>query len=180
MGKVLYSVSMSLDGFIAGPGGDMSWLTRHIGPNPTIDDLTPMIGALLVGNRTFHGDDPHKGTEQEGKAFDGGWNGPQFVLTHHPPDTTVPDITFVDTLDKGLAAAKAAAGGAYVNILGAEVARQCLEAGEVDEILVCIAPVLLGDGVRLFDYPGGKNIRLERIRLTETPEATTIWLRVVR
>lgn len=181
MGKVLWSVTMSLDGFIAGPGGDMSWLTEHLGPNPTVDELIGKIGALLVGNRTFGGDDPYKGVEEkEGKPFGGGWSGPQFVLTHHAPDTPVPGVTFVGDLDSGVAAAKAAAGDKYVNVLGAEVARQCLDAGVIDEILVCIAPVLLGDGVRLFDRPGGTNVKLERLSLTHAPRATNLWLRVVR
>ena len=60
MGKLLYSVTMSLDGFIAGPGGDMSWLTEHLGPNPAVDEIIGNIGALLVGNRTFRGDDPYR------------------------------------------------------------------------------------------------------------------------
>lgn len=181
MGTMLYSVTMSLDGFIAGPGGDMSWLADHLGPDPTMDALVGEIGALLIGNRTFRGDDPHKGVEaKEGKPFGGGWTGPQFVLTHHPPETPVPGITFVGDLDSGVAAAKAAAGDAYVNILGADIARQCLDAGLLDEILVCIAPVLLGDGVRLFDHPGGSNITLERLSLTRTPNVTDLWLRVVR
>jgi dihydrofolate reductase len=180
MGKMLYSATMSLDGFIAGPGGDMSWLTEHLGPNPTVDELVGKIGALLVGNRTFRGDDPHKGTTNEGKPFGGGWSGPQFVLTHHAPDTPVPGVTFVGDLDSGVAAAKAAAGDKYVNVLGAEVARQCLDAGLLDEILVCIAPVLLGDGVRLFDRPGGTNVKLERVSLSQAPGATNLWLRVIR
>jgi dihydrofolate reductase len=180
MGKVLYSATMSLDGFIAGPGGDMSWLTEHIGPNPTVDDLINDIGALLVGNRTFGGDDPYKGVEdREGKPFGGGWSGPQFVLTHHAPDTSVPGVTFVSDLESGVAAAKAAAGDKYVNVLGARTARQCLEAGLLDEILTIIAPVLLGDGVRLFDWPGGSNIKLERLSLTQAPLATNLWMRVV-
>jgi len=72
----------------------------------------------------------------------------------------------------------AAAGDKYVNVLGAEVARQCLEAGVLDEILVCIAPVLLGDGVRLFGRPGGPSVKLERLSLTQAPLATNLWLRV--
>jgi dihydrofolate reductase len=180
MGKMLYSATMSLDGFMAGPGGDMSWLTEHLGPNPTVDGLIGQIGALLVGNRTFGGDDPYKGVEgREGKPFGGGWEGPQFVLTHHAPATPVPGVTFVGDLDSAVAAAKAAAGDKYVNVLGASVARQCLEVGMIDEILVCVAPVLLGDGVRLFDHPGGTNVKLERISLTDVPHATNIWLRVV-
>jgi dihydrofolate reductase len=179
MAKVLYAVTMSLDGFIAGPGGDMSWLTEHIGPNETVAELIGKIGALLVGNRTFRGDDPHRGTEKEGKPFGGGWNGPQFVLTHHTPDTPVPGITFVNDLDSALAAAKSAAGDRYVNILGADIARQCLAIGAVDELVILIAPLLLGDGVRLFDHPGGTNIKLERLSLTEAPNATNLWFRVI-
>jgi dihydrofolate reductase len=181
MAKVLYSATMSLDGFIAGPGGDMSWLTEHIGPNPTVDELIGNIGALLVGNRTFRGDDPHRGdAEKEGKPFGGGWSGPQFVLTHNAPDTTPPGVTFVSDLHSGVNAARAAAGEKYVNVLGASVAQQCLDAGVLDEILVCIAPVLLGDGVRVFDRPGGTNVKLERISVTQAPQATNVWMRVVR
>jgi len=180
MATMLYSVTMSLDGFIAGPGGDMSWLADHLGPNPTIDDLIGEVGALLVGNRTYGGDDPYRDTEHEGEAFGGGWSGPQFVLTHRPPAEPVPDVTFVGDLDSGVAAAKAAAGGKYINILGASVARQCLAAGVLDEILVCVAPVLLGDGVRLLDLPGGTNVKLERRSLTETAHASNLWYRVIR
>jgi riboflavin biosynthesis pyrimidine reductase len=73
MGKLLYSATMSLDGFIAGPGGDMSWLTEHLGPNPEVEALIEDIGALLVGRRTFAGDDPYRGVpEKEGKPFGGG------------------------------------------------------------------------------------------------------------
>lgn len=179
MGKMLYSVTMSVDGFIAGPGGDMSWLTEYLGPNPIVDELVGRIGALLVGRRTYGGDDPHRGTEKEG-PFEGEWTGPQFVLTHHPPDAPAPGVTFVGDLAEAVEAAKRAAGDRYVNILGADTARHCLEAGALDEILVCIAPVLLGDGVRLFDHPGGANVKLERLSLTEAPLATNLWLRVVR
>ncbi len=180
MAKMLYSVTMSLDGFIAGPGGDMSWLTAYLGPNPTVDRLIGRIGALLVGNRTFRGDDPHRGTTKEGEPFGGGWSGPQFVLTHHVPDRPLPGVTFVGDLDSGIAAANAAAGDKYVNILGANTAAQCLDAGALDEILVCVAPVLLGDGVRLFDRPGGTNVQLERLSLTQAPQAANLWLRVLR
>jgi dihydrofolate reductase len=179
MAKVLYSAAMSLDGFIAGPGGDMSWLAEHTGPNPVVDELIERTGAILVGARTFGGDDPHKGTEAEGEAFGGGWTGPQFVLTHNPPAEPVPGVTFVDDLGTALAAAKAAAGERYVNVLGAATARSCLEAGALDEVAVTVVPVLLGDGVRLFDHPGGTNVGLERMSLTHTPQLTNIWLRVV-
>src|SRR5215470_2219097 len=180
MAKTLYSATMSLDGFIAGPGGDMSWLSAYLGPNPEVDQLIGQIGALLVGNRTFRGDDPHKGTEQEGKPFGGGWSGPQFVLTHRVPDAAVPGVTFVADLASGVAAAKAAAGDKYVNVLGASVARQCIEAGLLDEVLVLIAPVMLGDGVKLFEHQGGAHVRLERTRVMQAPLAAGLWYRVIR
>jgi dihydrofolate reductase len=180
MARLLYSTTMSLDGFIAGHGGDMSWLTEHLGPNPMIDELIGDIGALLIGNRTFRGDDPHEGTSKEGKAFGGAWSGPQFVVTHHPPEVPVPGVTFVGDLDRGVADATAAAGDRYVNILGASIARQCIGAGVLDEILVLVAPVLLGDGVRLFDHPGGTNVKLERLSVSDAPSATNLWFRVVR
>jgi dihydrofolate reductase len=179
MAKTLYSATMSLDGFIAGPGGDMSWLAAYLGPNPEVDELIAQIGALLVGNRTFRGDGPHKGTDKEG-TFGGGWSGPQFVLTHRVPDAPVPGVTFVADLDSGVAAAKAAAADKYVNVLGASVARQCIKAGLLDEVLVLIAPVMLGDGVKLFEHRGGAQIRLERMHTSQAPMATGLWYRVIR
>lgn len=182
MAKLLYSATMSLDGFIAGPGGDMSWLTPYVGPDPLADGLVGRIGSLLIGNRTFGGDDPNRGTDKEG-AFGGAWSGPTFVLTHNPPDppdTPVPDVTFVDDLAAGIRAAREAAGERYVSVSGADVARQCLQAGELDEVLVFIAPVLLGDGTRLFDLPGGTHVRLERTHVSQAPLATSLWLRVPR
>ncbi len=186
MSTLLYSATMSLDGFIAGAGGDMSWLTAYVGgaspasePDSGLDveELMADIGALLIGHRTFTGDDPNKGTESEG-AFGGKWHGPSIVLTHEPaasdPD---PDVRFATDLVTAVELAKEAAGGRYVNVLGADVARQCLEAGLLDEILVIIAPVLLGDGTRLFDHPGGTNVALERIG---PKDASILWFRVSR
>ena len=66
-----------------------------------------------------------------------------------------------------------------VNAAGANTARSCLDAGVLDEVLVHIAPVLLGDGVRLFDRTGGTNVKLERISLTQSPQVTNLWLRVL-
>jgi len=179
MAKVLYSATMSLDGFIAGAGGDMSWLGAFLGPNPVAEELVPQIGSIVVGRRTFGGDDPNKDTDKEG-AFEGAWHGPQFVLTHKPPAGEPPPGTvFVTDLATAITAAKDAAGDKYVNILGADVARQALAAGLVDEILVFIAPVLLGDGTRLFTSPGGTNISLDRMSQSEAPLATGIWYSVI-
>lgn len=180
MAKLLYSGTVSLDGFLAGPDGDMSWAAEHFGPNPMVDALIVDLGALLVGNRTFGGDDPYKGVEErEGKPFGGGWSGPQIVLTHNPPDRDLPDITFVTDLAAAVATARDAAGDGYVNVLGADVARQCLDAGELDEVMFLVAPVMLGDGVRILDRPGGAKVPLEPIRIEVLPHVTNMWLRVV-
>ena len=176
--RTLYSATMSLDGFIAGPGGDMQWLRTYLGPDPDAEALVDRIGALLIGARTFGGDDPNAGTDSEG-AFGGQWSGPQFVLTHHPPAAAVPGVTFLDDLARAVALAREAAAGRYVNVLGADIARQCLEAGLLDEVLVLVAPVFLGDGVPLFRRPTGDPVRLERVSVVTAPLATHLWFRVV-
>lgn len=178
MAKFLYSAAMSVDGFIAGPHGDMSWLTDYLGPNPTVDELIPQVGAILAGRRTFSGDDPYKGQPGEGEAFGGGWDGPQFVLTHRPPADPLPGITFVTSLDSAVDEAAAAAGDKYVNVLGADVAAQCLRAGVLDEVLVSVTPVLLGEGTRLFEHPGGATVKLQPLHATHTPNGTSLWFRV--
>src|SRR5689334_16254619 len=175
MATLIYSATMSLDGFIAGPGGDMSWLTVHVGgENAAADRLLANLGALLVGNNTFGGDDPNRGTDSEG-AFGGRYHGPVVVLTHRPPADPPQDVTFRTDLPSAVAEATAAAGDKYVNVLGANVAKQCLEAGLLDEVLVFVAPVLLGDGVPLFRRDGGTEVRLTRI-----PGEAAHWYRVAR
>ncbi|MFI5505895.1 dihydrofolate reductase family protein [Mycobacterium sp. NPDC051804] len=178
MANFMYSAAMSLDGFIAGPDGDMSWMAAYLGPNPVVDDLIAQTGALLVGNRTFGGDDPMKGRDGEGEAFGGGWDGPQFVLTHRRPTAPVPGVTFVADIDSAIAQSAAAAGDKYVNILGASVAAQCLAAGVLDEVIVSVLPVLLGDGTRLFDHPGGDLVRLKRLDVTYATQVTNLRYRV--
>jgi dihydrofolate reductase len=104
-----------------------------------------------------------------------------FVLTHDAPGNAAAGFTFVSgDIAKAVATAKAAAGDKYVVVFGATTAQECLDAGLLDEVLVHIAPVLLGDGVRLFDRPGGTNVKLERISLTDSPRVTNLWLRVVK
>ncbi len=175
--KVLYSATMSLDGFIAGAGGDMSWLTPYLTGGSEIDRLVERVGALLVGRRTYGGDDPNAGTDSEG-AFGGKYHGAVVVLTHQPPAEPVDGVQFVTDLPAAVEAAKDAAGGRYVNVLGADVARQCLEAGLLDEVLVLVAPVLLGDGTRLFDHPGGTNVALEPLDPDDTGPLR-LWFRVI-
>ncbi len=181
MARLLYTASMSVDGFIAGAGGDMSWLTRFMGKGDRAAAALPeRVGALLVGRRTWGGDDPNRGDADKEGAFGGTWHGPQFVLTHDPPAESPPDVIFDDDLVHAIAAARAATGEKYVCVLGAEVARGCLDLGELDEVLVVVAPILLGDGIRLFDHPGGTEVELERIGAEVEPVGTHLWFRVAR
>jgi dihydrofolate reductase len=173
-GRTLYSATMSLDGYISGPGGDQSWMRSFMGPNALAEDLVRQTGSLLTGAGTWFGDDPNRGTDKEG-AFGGSWSGPQFVLTHRPPAAPVPDVTFMDDLPAAVNAAREAAGDRYVNILGADVARQCFDAGLVDEVLVFVAPVLLGDGTRLFAWPGGHQVNLTNRPSVDVGGITSLW-----
>ena len=174
MSKMLWHITMSLDGFVAGPGGDMQWMGDYVGPNPTVDEVLSQIGAVLIGARTYQ-----SARTDEGKVYGGAWTGPQFVLTHAAPDTAAPGFTFVSgDIGAVVRRVKAAVGNKYVAILGPSTAKQVLDAGLLDEILVHIAPVLLGDGVRLFSHTGGTSVKLEQISVTHTPKVTNLWLRV--
>ena len=82
---------------------------------------------------------------------------------------------FLDVgIDEATGVAKEAAEGGDVVVLGANIARQCLEAGLLDEIIIHVAPVLLGDGVRLFDRSGSEPVRLEWISSVEEGETTVL------
>jgi dihydrofolate reductase len=182
MSNVLWHTQMSLDGFIAGPGDAMQWAFEDWSdtdePDETIDEVLRSTGALLVGRRT----QDVEGREQPG-FYGGAYRGPFFTLRHNPPaePPVVKGVTgrFIDVdIEEGVEIAKEAAGGANVVILGANVAKQALEADLVDEVLVHLTPVLLGDGVRLFSRPGGSPIRLERTSLRETGQLTALRFRV--
>jgi dihydrofolate reductase/uncharacterized protein YhbP (UPF0306 family) len=177
-GRIIWHVTMSLDGFIAGVDDAMDWVFGWPGPNPVADEVVANIGAIVVGRRTYEVED-----RQRGGFYGSAWKGPFFVLTHRPP-ATVPDWmtgTFVDAdIDDAVARARTAAGDRNVVLFGADVARQAIERGLLDEIVVHLAPVLLGDGVRLFDVPGGARIDLEPTGVTTSGQVTNLRFRVAR
>src|SRR5918995_1554494 len=156
MGKLLWHTMMSLDGFIAGPNDDMSWaFGLDAGSGETVDTVVASTGALLVGRRTQDVED-----RLQPGFYGGAFRGPFFVLRDDPPlePPVVKGVTgrFLDVdIDEAVAVAREAAEGRDVVVLGANVARQCLEAGLLDEIIVHVAPVLVGAGVRLFERAGG-------------------------
>jgi dihydrofolate reductase len=175
MGKVLWHITTSLGGFIAGSGDDMGWMADYFRPSPTVDEFLGQIGAALIGARTYQ-----EPKTEEDKVYEGAWTGPQFVLTHAGADRAAPGFTFVHgDIEGAVSKARAAAGDRYVVILGASTAKQVLDAGLLDEILIHSVPVLLGDGVKMFNHRGGTKVRLEQISLTQAGSLTNLWPRVL-
>jgi len=190
--SVLY-MSMSLDGYIAGPndepgnpGGDgfdrlHEWIAtpdgeygRPSGPAGELFDEWNATGAVLAGRRTAEQID-HWGGDHHGV--------PIFVPSHRPPGPSAanyPLVTYVpDGIESAMAQAKAAAGGRDVSVHGAYTAQRALEAGVLDEVQIHQVPVLLGRGRRLFEVLPSR-IELEIVRVIDTPEATHIRYRVRR
>ena len=164
MGKLLWHTMMSLDGFIAGPNDDMTWaFGLDAGSGETVDKVVASTGALLVGRRTQDVED----SLQPG-FYGGAFRGPFFVLRHDPPPEppAVKGVTgrFLDVdIEEAVTIAKEAAGEDDVVVLGANIARQCLENELLDEIIIHVAPVLVGGGVRLFERAGGEPVKLRPI-----------------
>jgi dihydrofolate reductase len=178
MSEVVWHVVMSLDGFVAAPGDDMRWIFKVAGPSATADEMVRTTGAIIMGRRTYQVED----RDRPG-IYSGAWSGPLFVLTHQAP-STVPDWmtgTFVrDGIEDAVFRARVAAGDRNVGILGVNVAQQCIDAGLLDEIVVQVAPILLGDGVRFFDRPGGQPVALAKTTVAESGQLTDLRFRVLK
>jgi dihydrofolate reductase len=196
--SVLY-MSMSLDGFIAGPnegpgnglgdgghrlhewalpGGDSdrkASLGRLAGVNAQVVDEFMATGAVVAGRGTF---EPA-----------GGWGGdhhdgvPIFVLSRREPGidlTQWPLVSYVNDVSSAMAEAKRAAGDKNVLVHGAATAQLALAAGVLDDLEIHLIPVLLGQGRRLFDNLAAEHIELERTRTLEGDGVTHIHYRVQR
>jgi dihydrofolate reductase len=204
MGKVTSGLTMSLDGFIAGPNdgpehplgengmrlfdwyesGDTEYpvpsggMTFKVSPQSAemLNRAFSSIGAIVTGRRTFD--------------ITNGWGGrhpldvPMVVLTHSVPDGWDYDgspFTFVtDGVKSAVEEARELAREKDVAVGAASLVQQCLEAGLLDEVHVDIVPVLLGGGVRLFDNLGPEHIELERTEIIEAPDVTHMTFRVVK
>ena len=190
--SVLY-MSMSVDGYIAGPhdtldnpGGD-GFMRLHdwfhfspdgeaelSGPAKQLVDQMNRYGAIVAGRRTVEQVD-HWGGDRNGVRI--------FVPSHRPPDPSVaqyPLVTYVtDGIGSAMAQAKAVAGDREVLVHGAYTAQRALEAGVLDELQIHQIPVLFGGGRRLFEVLPAR-IELEIVRVIDTAEATHIRYRVRR
>ncbi len=178
-GKVVVNRAMSLDGFIAAPGHVMDWgAGRQLSDFVDADDFQEVAaatGAMLVGRRTSDVGDRMQA--EEPGSVDYPFSGPVFVLTHRPPEEPPAGVTYLSgDIGEAVAIARRAAGGKNVEILGADVAGQCLRRGLVDEILVYVLPVLLGEGIH-FSAPGMPVIDLEPLSSTRSGTATLMRFR---
>ncbi len=204
MGKVAVGLTMSLDGFIAGPndgperplgeggerlfewysGGDTEYempgtgMVFRISPQSVelLREVNERMGAFVTGRRTFD--------------IANGWGGnpplgvPTFVVTHSVPEEWVYEgspYTFVtDGVERAVELAKEVAGDRDVAVGAASIAQQCIRAGLLDEVHVNLAPVLLGGGIRLFEHLGTTPIDLESTRVIQAPGVTHLTFRVVK
>ena len=174
-GKVVVNRAMSLDGFIAGPGDAMDWLADFLGPDE-LRGQAAATGAMLVGRRTA--DVGERMEAEKPGSVDYPFSGPVFVLTHRPPEPPDPELRFLTgDIGEAVATARSAAGGKNLEILGGDVAGQCLRRGLVDEILVYVLPLLLGDGIR-FSPPGLPRVDLEPVSSTRSGAVTILRFRV--
>lgn len=180
-GKVLYHVTMSLDGFIAGPGDaiDGVFNVPRAEPSPVAAEVIRTTGAILAGRHLYD-----LGISQSGgKPYGGAWIGPVFVLTHQPfeksPDLD-PSVRFLSGRLQGCATALQAAAGKNVVLFGASLPQQCLQQGLLDEIVIHLAPILRGDGIRFFSSPGSAPSTLEKMSVAEAGSLTDLRFRVVR
>jgi dihydrofolate reductase len=190
--KVIWHITMSLDGFIAGSDDSMDWVvgewsdegsdTRDIEVDRSsmADEVLGSAGAILGGRRWY--DVAERSYDGVDGIYGGQWQGPVFVLTHRPPEDPTDDrVTFVSTsLAEAVATARAAASGKNVVVFGANLAQQCLGEGLLDEIVIHLAPVLLGDGIRLFAAADGKPVALRRTTLAESGQITDLRFSVLK
>jgi dihydrofolate reductase len=175
-GPVFIHATMSLDGYIADTDGTLDWAFGFPGPSAAaVSEIIASIGAVLAGR---HGYDLGM-MRGDKKVYGGAWSGPQFVLTHRREDA--PDnssITFVSGgIRQAVETARAAADGKDVVIMGANISQQCLAEGLVDELLLHVVPVVLGDGIRLFASPA-RQVTLEPISVGQSGQIADLRFRV--
>jgi dihydrofolate reductase len=193
VGKVIFDISLSLDGFMTAanqrpqePMGDgglrlVEWAFGDDERDRAIlSDGIASIGAVIAGRRTYDTSVPWWGAD----GPTGPARLPVFVVSHSVPDET-PDggvYTFVtDGIERALENARAAAGDKGVTVMGgAQTGQQFLAAGLVDELSLHVVPVLFGTGTRMFENLGGAHIALEPLATIQTPRATHLRLRIAR
>lgn len=196
MGTTTVGITMSLDGFIAGVNDDISELFEWYYSGDTdvplrgtdlvfkvsrasatmLNDVWNQLGAFVTGRRDFDVSNAWGGSALFGI--------PTFIVTHHPPQEWVyPDspFTFVtDGVESAIAQAQAIVGDKTIAVGGSTIIQQCLNLGLIDEIHIDLAPIILGNGIRLFDNLNSQSIKLENTRVIEGTGVTHLTYRVIK
>lgn len=182
MTKVIFGMTMSLDGFINDAKGSVALLypdLQALGETDLMQESIDTTGAVVMGRRTYDmaGDPDFYADGYEYQV-------PIFVITGQAPERKPREngrisFTFVKTVETAIEQAKQAAGGKDVVVVGGpNVGVQLLKSGLVDELQIGIMPVLLGEGQRLFEHLEAMPIKLTKTRLLETGQRTDIWFTV--
>ena len=183
MGQVIGGLTHSLDGFVSDVNGDVSRLYPDLGDLRYTEMLQEEIrttGAVILGRNSYDMGEP------DWYADNYEFQVPIFVLTHHVPEKKPRknenlSFTFVtDGVESALAQAIVAAGDKNVIVIGASANQQCINLGLCDELHIGIMPVLLGDGLRMFEHIDVTNIRLEKFKLFESGPRTDIWFKIIK
>ncbi len=176
MATIRLYMTMSLDGYVAGPQDSVdaplgiggfrlfNWLDRRTDPGPNGQVYAEMLAtrAVIAGRRTYEHADRWHGDHHDGV--------PVFVLSHEVPEEPPPgSVRYVTDVRECAAQARAAAGDDAVMVHGAGAAQALLRAGELDEMELHVVPVLLGQGRRLFDNLPAEHVELDVIRRLTTP-----------
>lgn len=195
MGKVVAEFAMSLDGFIADLKDDVSKLYKWFSNGDTpiqgaagrifktspasaknYMELLESTGAVVTGRGDFDASHAWGGSSP--------MNVPTFIVTHHAPQEWLkPESPFVfvtDGIESAIEQAKKAADGRNVLVGGSKIVQQCITAGLLDEININLVPVLLGEGIRLFDALGSEAVELEIIGVVEAPGVSHLKYKVVK
>jgi dihydrofolate reductase len=185
MASIVLYMTMSLDGFVAGPqdskdhpmGLDgfrlFNWLDHRNDPGPSGQVYAESLAtrAVISGRRTYEHADRWHGDHHDGV--------PVFVLTHDVPDDPPPgSVHYATDVSECASHAREAAGDGKVMVHGAGAAQALLRAGEIDEMELHVVPVLLGEGRRLFDSMGPEHVELELTRTLQAPDVTHLHYRV--
>jgi dihydrofolate reductase len=192
MTKVIYDISMSLDGFITaanvrpeaglGDGGERlhEWAFNSADPRDReLLEKGASLGAIISGRHNY--DLAVTYWEADGPTGDA--RVPTVVVSHSVPQDVPPGgvYIFANGIEPALEKAQEAAGDKDVAVMGgANVAAQFVNLGLVDEISIHLVPVLFGSGIRLFEHLEGGHVQLEKLEVIETEEAVHLRFRVVK
>ncbi|SHM50731.1 dihydrofolate reductase family protein [Gracilibacillus kekensis] len=181
MSKVYFGMTLSVDGFVNDRNGHFDRLFETFEPNEELAEMLNNTGAIVMGRNSFNASGD---TDSYADSYK--FQVPMFVLTNNPPKKHPKEndkltVTFVnDGIESAINQAKIAAKGKDVAVMGGQVGQQLLKANLADELQITIAPILLGNGLRLFEHLENLEINLVKLRTIETKQQVEIWYKIIR